>query len=210
MCGSMASRPVPGYDPARLLGHVLSMLEDVPVGLLLLDADLRPLWYNAEAAQDCAVWNLGEKRASVLRSAKIFQLPVQIEGACQAIGAKFLGKESPLLSQVVSDNSQGLHAHIKLHVPSIEGEPFAYYIQLDYRRPRGDRHRQLSPGAVALLARFTPSEREVAIRVREGLSTREIASELGRSPHTIKAQLSSIFAKMGIRSRSRVAALLNR
>jgi DNA-binding CsgD family transcriptional regulator len=83
-------------------------------------------------------------------------------------------------------------------------------VQLDYRRPRGDRHRPLSPGAVALLARLSGREREVAMRVREGLRTAEIAAELRRSPLTIKTQLAAVFAKLGVHSRTRVAALLNR
>ena len=83
-------------------------------------------------------------------------------------------------------------------------------LQLDYRRPRGDRHRPLSPGAVALLARLSEREREVAMRVREGLRTVEIAAELRRSPLTIKTQLAAIFAKLDVRGRTRVAALLSR
>jgi DNA-binding CsgD family transcriptional regulator len=63
---------------------------------------------------------------------------------------------------------------------------------------------------VALLARLTEREREVAMRVREGLRTAEIAAELRRSPLTIKTQLAAIFAKLNVRGRTRVAALLNR
>ena len=112
-------------------------------------------------------------------------------------------------TKVVSDSPRGLHARIKLHTTPGETTP-AFHIQLDYRRPRGDRDRQLSPGAVALLARLTEREREVAMRVREGLRTAEIAAELRRSPLTIKTQLAAIFAKLSVRGRTRVAALLNR
>jgi DNA-binding CsgD family transcriptional regulator len=102
-----------------------------------------------------------------------------------------------------------LHARLKIH-PLAAGQPPAFHVQLDYRRPRGDRERPLSPGAVALLARLTEREREVAMRVREGLRTAEIAAELRRSPLTIKTQLASIFNKLAVRGRTRVAALLNR
>ncbi len=55
------------YEEAGFLAeHFASMLEEVPVGLLLLDWDLRPLWYNGEAAHGCAVWNHGERRAAAL------------------------------------------------------------------------------------------------------------------------------------------------
>jgi DNA-binding CsgD family transcriptional regulator len=48
------------------------------------------------------------------------------------------------------------------------------------------------------------------MRMREGLRTAEIAAELGRSPLTIKTQLAAIFAKLAIRGRACVIALLNR
>ena len=188
-----------------LLAHTLGMLEEVPVGLLLLDAELRPLWFNAEAALACAVWNHGERRAAALRVRSAFRVPVQVLEAARVL----LAKDAPTHPQVVSDHVRGLHARIRLHTPGA-GQPAAFHVQLDYRRPRGDRHRPLSPGAVALLARLSEREREVAMRVREGLRTTEIAAELRRSPLTIKTQLAAIFAKLDVHGRTRVAALLSR
>lgn len=197
----MPRRPAP--NPA-LLDHVLAMLEDVPVGLLLLDFEGRPLWFNEEGARACAVWNYGERNAAALRVRKAFRVPAALIDACREFQSDHL-----MPTKVVSDNSRGLHARIKLH-PGSDGHEPAFHIQLDYRRPRGDRHRPLSPGAVALLARLSEREREVAMRVREGLRTAEIATELHRSPLTIKTQLAAIFGKLGVRGRTRVAALLNR
>ena len=200
---------MPAPAPPALLDHVLAMLEDVPVGLLLLDWDLQPLWFNAEAARACAVWNHGERRAAALRARAAFRVPAPLAEACRALrdaGPAGAAAGSP---QVVSDLPRGLHARIKIH-PLAAGQPPAVHVQLDYRRPRGDRERPLSPGAVALLARLTEREREVAMRVREGLRTAEIAAELRRSPLTIKTQLAAIFAKLDVRGRTRVAALLNR
>jgi DNA-binding CsgD family transcriptional regulator len=192
-----------------LLDHVLAMLEDVPVGLLLLDAEGQPLWFNEEAARACAVWNHGERHAAALRARKAFRVPAALAAACGELHAN---PAEPV--KVVSDNARGLHARIKLQqaggLPGAAEPGVAFHIQLDYRRPRGDRHRPLSPGAVALLARLSEREREVAMRVREGLRTAEIAVELRRSPLTIKTQLAAIFTKLGVRSRTRVAALLNR
>lgn len=187
-----------------LLDHVLAMLEDVPVGLLLLDDTGRPLWFNDEAARACAVWNHGERRAAALRARPAFRVPEPLITACLA-----LLREPAAPTRVISDNTRGLHARIKLHATPGETAP-AFHIQLDYRRPRGDRHRPLSPGAVALLARLTEREREVAMRAREGLSNAEIAAELHRSPLTVKTQLAAIYVKLSARGRTRVAALLNR
>lgn len=196
----------PEGAPARL-AHYEAMLEEVPVGLLLLSRELKPLWFNAEAARACAVWNHGERQAAALRARREFRLPAALAAACRGLRDAPPAGAPP---QVVSDHARGLHARIRRHAPGGANAEPAFYIQLDYRRPRGDRHRPLSPGAVALLARLTEREREVAMRVREGLRTAEIAAELRRSPLTIKTQLAAIFAKLDVRGRTRVAALLNR
>ena len=192
---------MPTHSPA-LLDHTLAMLEDVPVGLLLLDRELELLWFNEEAARACAVWNHGERHAAALRARNAFRVPAALVAACRQ-----LDDDPAHPAEVVSDNARGLHASVKLQTI---GGVAAYHIQLDYRRPRGDRHRPLSPGAVALLARLSEREREVAMRVREGLRTIEIAAALRRSPLTIKTQLAAVFTKLGVRGRTRVAALLNR
>lgn len=197
-------------------GQFASMLEDLPVGLLLLDWDLRPLWLNGEAAHGCAVWNHGERRAAALHPRRAFRVPAALAKACSGLREQWekasdSERESAGRPLVISEHALGLHAQIVLR--ALGSNPLlrpAFQIQLDYRRPRGDRHRPLSPGAVALLARLTAREREVAMRVREGLRTAEIAAELRRSPLTIKTQLASIFAKLAVGSRTRVAALLNR
>ncbi len=201
----MSSSP----DQAALLVHYAAMMEEVPVGLLLLDWDLQPLCFNAEAARASAVWNHGERRAAALRARSAFHLPAVLAEACSALRATWPESATSAQPQVVSDHARGLHARIKLYAPP-GGQPPAFHLQLDYRRPRGDRERPLSPGAVALLARLTEREREVAMRVREGLRTTEIAAELRRSPLTIKTQLAAIFSKLNVRGRTRVAALLNR
>lgn len=195
---------------ASLLGHALAMLEDVPVGLLLLDADYRALWFNEEAARACAVWNHGERHAAALRARSAFLLPPALAEACRQLRESPPADGQPGTSSVISDNTRGLHARIKVQAGGGDEGTVAFHIQLDYRRPRGDRHRPLSPGAVALLARLSEREREVAMRVREGMRTNEIAAELRRSPLTVKTQLASVFTKLGVRGRTRVAALLNR
>lgn len=199
---------LPPVPPNVLLAHVLTLLEDLPVGLLLLDAEGAPLWCNDEGARACAVWNHGERHAAALRVRKAFRVPAPLAEACAQLRADPAAE--PV--KVVSDLARGLHARIRLRPAGRAGAPSgpAFHIQLDYRRPRGDRDRPLSPGAVALLARLSEREREVAVRVREGLRTQEIAAELRRSPLTIKTQLASVFAKLGVRGRTRVAALLNR
>ncbi|HEX6151069.1 LuxR C-terminal-related transcriptional regulator [Nocardioides sp.] len=83
---------------------------------------------------------------------------------------------------------------------------------------------QLTPGAVADIATLlvptpgepsagpldalTPAERTVADKVAEGLTSRQVASELFLSPRTVDAHLSRIYRKLGINTRARLAALV--
>jgi DNA-binding CsgD family transcriptional regulator/PAS domain-containing protein len=212
-----ALRRVLEHEEATFLGDQFrAMLESVPVGMLLLDWELRPRWWNGEAAHACAVWNHGERSAAALNPQQAFRVPAVLATACAELRTQWLllngaTSHGGVRPRVLSDDALGLHAQII--VRTLPRNPLlhpAFEIQLDHRRPRGDRHRPLSPGAVALLARLSAREREVAIRVREGLRTAEIAAELRRSPLTIKTQLASIFAKLQVRSRTRVATLLNR
>lgn len=62
---------------------------------------------------------------------------------------------------------------------------------------RGDRH------SVAL----TPQEEAVTALVAQGLSNREVAAELYVSPKTVQYHLTRVYAKLGIRSRTELAAL---
>jgi DNA-binding CsgD family transcriptional regulator len=51
---------------------------------------------------------------------------------------------------------------------------------------------------------LTPAEERVALRAAEGMTNREIAAQLFLSPKTVEMNLSSIYRKLGIRSRSQL------
>ncbi len=55
--------------------------------------------------------------------------------------------------------------------------------------------------------RLTPQELQVATRVSEGLSNREVAAKLFLSPRTIDFHLRNVFAKTGVTSRVELARL---
>lgn len=58
------------------------------------------------------------------------------------------------------------------------------------------------------LEELTPAEREVAQAVLRGLSNEQVARLRGCRPRTVAAQLASIYRKLGITSRSELAALV--
>ncbi|MBL9216131.1 MAG: helix-turn-helix transcriptional regulator [Opitutaceae bacterium] len=193
----------------ELLALAQTVLDDIPVGLLVLSARGRPLWFNREAEIVCSVWNNTPLRGDALPlSRSDFTVPPDVWRECQ--GLLSAGTAATPEPRIVSDPSRGLHALIRLRRRENPRDPAACILQLDYRRPRGDRDRPLSASALSLMSRLTFREREVALRVRDGLTTAEISRELRRSPLTIKTQLAGIFRKLGVRNRARVVALLNR
>ncbi|MEQ9463808.1 MAG: response regulator transcription factor [Haliea sp.] len=62
-----------------------------------------------------------------------------------------------------------------------------------------------SAAAVPDLAALTAREREVAAQVAQGASNSEIAAALGITGRTVKAHLSAVFAKLGVRDRVQLA-----
>jgi DNA-binding CsgD family transcriptional regulator len=53
---------------------------------------------------------------------------------------------------------------------------------------------------------LTPTERQIAERVATGRSNREVAAELFVTARTVEANLTRIYAKVGVRSRGELAA----
>lgn len=65
----------------------------------------------------------------------------------------------------------------------------------------------IPPGS-PLLTMLTPAEMAVTMHVRIGLSNKEIAASLGKSPATVKAQVASILRKLEVPTRCRLIAWL--
>lgn len=57
-------------------------------------------------------------------------------------------------------------------------------------------------------SRLTPAERELVALVMQGFSNKEVAVRSCKSVRTVKTQLTSIYKKFGVRSRSRLLVLL--
>lgn len=61
----------------------------------------------------------------------------------------------------------------------------------------------------ARLAALSPREREVALAVAAGASNKEVARDMGITERTVKAHLTAIFERLGVRDRMQLALLVN-
>lgn len=66
------------------------------------------------------------------------------------------------------------------------------------------------PESSSPLAELTPRERDVALQVAEGASNKEVARRLDITARTVKAHMSAIFDKLGVRDRLQLVLLLRR
>ncbi|MBV8149839.1 MAG: helix-turn-helix transcriptional regulator [Candidatus Eremiobacteraeota bacterium] len=67
-----------------------------------------------------------------------------------------------------------------------------------------------SNSSVLRLDKIPPAKRDVLELVRAGRRNSEIAEQLGRSPNTVRNQLSQLFATFNVRSRAELVALLSK
>ena len=66
-------------------------------------------------------------------------------------------------------------------------------------------HATLDPGITDALSRLSEREREVAFAVAEGLTNKSVAQRLDITERTVKAHLSAVFDKFGVRDRMQLA-----
>jgi DNA-binding CsgD family transcriptional regulator len=85
----------------------------------------------------------------------------------------------------------------------LQAEPWAERARAELRAS-GETARKRDPTTISQL---TPQELQVARYVAEGLSNKAIAAQLFLSPRTIDSHLRSVFAKLGLTSRTQLARL---
>lgn len=135
--------------------------------------------------------------ARSLDHARFEELLLRLNDAVQLIPRRrdFTPREQELMNR--------LHVHLRTAVP----KPWHALTQARRREVPADRDALHAQCLVAVLDSLTRAESELVLLLREGLSNKEIAARLGKSVRTVKTQLTSVYKKFSVRSRSRLLAL---
>lgn len=197
-----------------------TVLEDfnrnMPVGILLLDWELRLMYSNTEAVRLAANWNLGPDADKRFNSREVFKLPPAVIETCNTLRERILqegNEEVRVLGKTptpVEDRPEGIECTvqpIRINSGNI-AYPGFFVVFESLNADNSGKLEPISPERIVLLNQLSPSERELALLVGEGLSNKEIANRLNKSVLTIKKQLNSAFGKLNIGNRARLIALL--
>jgi DNA-binding CsgD family transcriptional regulator len=201
-----AVRRVAAIDSERAKRAALEeVLKQLPDGMVILDWELREVFRNRAADESCRRWNDGHGKLGA-------RLPEEV---AQAAGALLAGSEGLLrqppagkvgapVTELLHQEIEGLQARIRLLHPR-EKQAIKPHCLVEFSRVL-DRPGYKPTASFSL----SPAERRVAELVAQGKSNQDVAAELHLSIHTVRAHLREIFAKLGIRRRSGLSALLIR
>ncbi len=188
----------------------------IPLGLMLLDWDLRTVFANTEAVKECAVWCHGPKVARGLISRDRLELPSPVQAVCETMKAEILranAKDRPEFAHVLQRLAHPSIPDRLAAVSAVNAEAGllakpGFLVVLEDRSLERQPLARVPVEKQRLLWALTPSEREVALLICEGCSNAEAARRLKKSPLTTKKQLTSIFSKLNVRTRGRLMALM--
>jgi len=184
-----------------------------PEAVLFLDWGLNVLYASQEAIAFCVAWNLGPEATRTFTPKTMFSVPPEIIAECvrlkpfwerRTTGIVEL-EDQPLTAHVHGRNRPGFSASIALRRESSGAMNKPLFV---IRLLQSDEKWPLKGSVSRHLGSLTPGERELADLVCAGLNNKDIASRLKRTEGSIKVQLSGVFRKLRINSRSKLIVAL--
>jgi len=190
-------------------------LQRLPLPTMVLRWNLKPIYQNPAARDFFAVWEKGPEEAKRTKASS--PIPSEILDRCRVLKQQWSntqrqmhsGRQTELIEeQVHHPHSRNLRATIQLtqvKPASVARPHFLIACEDLCRSGAGFRRPELF--RLPAFARLTRREREVAQLACEGHSNKEIAENACLSLQTVKKHLHSVFRKLEVPSRSRLAAL---
>lgn len=211
---------------ARLLEHAVQrgaqaeiqgFLSGLPVGLALFDWTWRPLYVNEEGYRLTQLWNHAPAIPPPGDARIEFHLPKVLREAGERLRQRWLGavlgwarEKGELSERVIHPLRRDMQATLSIAVSrnDVGGHLPTVLLRYSGMAARAVSGFEPSPSQLSILSQLTPGERNVALLVMRGMSNQEIAGALNRDITTVKDHLSHIYDKLGIRSRTQLAAQL--
>lgn len=202
-----------GEKQAR--GCLQNLFRSLPLPVLILDWNLQPVLINLEGRRACAEWILGSAKARAMTLHLFEEVPSEVLQACRRLKVSFISDarsdgEAQTSHAVIHPTMTGLEATIELAETreDIISQP-SFVIRFRHHR---NSFSALSSSLDETSQRFvelcllTPAERQIVELVKLGRANEEIAGDLSKTVHTVKAQLKSIFRKLNCSNRTQLAA----
>jgi len=198
---------------AEANSSMVAYLSDLPLPVLRLGWDLRLIHANRAARQLLGMWRNPPPSKVAHSGSRRACIPREIRDACAVI------RQGILESNPIHWPPSNLPPAVRLVHPSCGQLTAMIRATHGSRRPLSNPsfwihldHRDTSVGSPCNLAAvnlLSPAERAVADLLMLGLTNDEIASRLGRSLSTIKAQLQAAYRKLGVHNRAGLIAAIH-
>jgi DNA-binding CsgD family transcriptional regulator len=187
---------------------------DMPVPVILLDWSLKPAFVNREAYRAAARWNYGPDDFRSHANPDFFRLPSPVQQAARQLKDRIMtckGDTQAIRAvapvTVFHPDSLALSARVSASpglTQSVARPGFFVLFDDNIETQSADPE---TMSRLKLVSRLTVAERELVHHLCLGLGNREIAARLNKSVLTVKTQLSAIYGKLNIRSRTRLMAI---
>jgi DNA-binding CsgD family transcriptional regulator len=199
-----------------LQAGVEEFLRGLPVGLILLNWDLRPVLVNSEGYQQAMLWNTGHVREDSADARLAFKVPRVLIQACRRFRQHWLDELVPgqapaheFEERIRHPQRPELRAVVSTqHVKSVS--PYRPIFLIRFMSILAKTPLQVVPteSQLEVMSPLTPTERRVTLLVLQGLSNEEIAGLLKRKVSTVKDHLSRVYGKLGLKRRTQLTRLL--
>lgn len=199
-------------------GALQAVSRTLPVPLILVDWELKPVFVNLAGYESAAVWNLGAEKAGRLNARDNFRIPAAVGKAVRGLKSVYEGggwleseRRQPDPVLVEHPGQAALRARVNpvRVAPSTIARP-GFVIVFEESFGGTAEAREAGAYRERALQRLTPAERKVVAEVCRGKRNEEIAATLKKSTLTVKTQLNAVFHKLNLRSRSELIARMNR
>jgi DNA-binding CsgD family transcriptional regulator len=180
--------------------------------VIVLDWQMRIVHTSVGARRCCAEWNrIGSQRpAAGVRDGR--SLPDCLLLACRELREELsavLHQDGDCPTQrrrwIVNPSAPRLQASVTIICQAAGIAEPSFVIEFDVP---SDESMQDDRSAATVLTRLTPSEREVARVISQGLSNEEAAERLGKTVHAVKFLLHRIYGKLDVENRVKLSLLL--